>query len=321
MGGGEIGKQKDFGRRKGLLGECVERLVQIGRFGGVGDKNSNSGGGIGLVDVRNGVIISEEMEPVEHGEGVVENGANGVEREAAERAVEFQMDGGLSDGKTSVVDEGEEFEIEGEGLDEHSGESEGEGSAAEEFQSCLGIAEGESERELDEKGITGADNSAEERVVEAGMGVAFGADDRISACTFHHLEKGGDLFRGEIQIGVEKEDEFALALFESGSEGGAFSHIAFEEQTSDGRQFLGGKADLIGGGVRAAVVNDQDFEGDLAAGKKRMNASNVIRDDRLEIMGRHENGKGGIASNQPLKGGGCVWGGRFGAHGGGGVGR
>jgi len=217
--------------------------------------------------------------------------------------MEHHLDGRFRDGKAAMVDEREEFEVEGKGLHEHAGKGIGQRGASKQFEPRLRIAERKAEGELDETVVAGADDPSEKRIVETGGGVSLGSNHGIGAGCFHDLEEGDRLFGRKVEIGVEKEDERAAGAFETGPESGAFAHILFEIEPANMRQLLFGPTDLFGCSIGAAIVNGEDFKRNRKTRKEGMDPTEIGGDNGLEVMRRHKDGKGAFGPNQALQSG------------------
>ncbi len=93
--------------------------------------------------------------------------------------------------------------------------------------------------------------------------------------------------RQEVEVGVEQEDVGAAAEVEAAADGVALAGVFVEDERSDhlGRLLRDG-AKRIGRAVAAAVVDDDDFKGNLA-GQEVADAANVVCDGAGKAVRRH----------------------------------
>ena len=100
------------------------------------------------------------------------------------------------------MNQGEEFKVKGKGLDEDPRKGPLKGVAGEQFESGLGVADGQPEEDLDAPVVDGAHDAALPRVRDARIGMLFGADDDVDLLIVQDPEKFRNLAGRQIEVSV-----------------------------------------------------------------------------------------------------------------------
>ena len=274
-------------RRQRLAGKAFEGFVEVGGGAGAGDDDGDARGRrreFGKFDV---LVVADEPEAVEDGEGVRHHRADGGEGEGAHLVAEVHLDRRLAHLVAVRVGDGEHLKIEGEAFDEHAVEGPLQGLAPEELHAGLGVGRREADEQLDDAVVDPTGESAHEGIVDLGIGMAFGADDDVGAVAEHDVEEAGNLLGKKVEIGVEEEDVRAAAEVEAVADGVALAGVGVENQRADdvGR-LVRDRLDGFGRAIAAAVVDHDDLEGDLA-GEEVTDAADVAGDGACKPIRRH----------------------------------
>ena len=233
------------------------------------------------------LVVADEPEAVEDGEGVRHHRADGGEGEGAHLVAEVHLDRRFADLVAVRVGDGEHLEVEGEAFDEHAVEGPLQRLAPEKLHAGLGVGRREADEQFDEAVVDAAGDSAHEGVVDLGVGMALGANDDVGAVAEHDIEEVRNFFRQEIEVGVEEEDVRASAEVEAAADGVALAGVGVENQRADdiGR-LVRDRLNGFGRAVAAAVVDHDNLEGNLPR-KQVADAADVAGDGACQPIRRH----------------------------------
>ena len=236
------------------------------------------------------LVVAQDLEAVEDGQGVVHDLAHDAGMGAAEDAAGLEIEGyrRLGDAVALVVGDGEDLEVESEALDEHAVKRVGERFAAEQLDARLRVADGQADQDLHQAVVDGTDDLALPGIVQHGVGMPLGADDHVGLFPAHDFEEPDDLLRRQIEVRVQQQNVVAAAGFEPGPQGGAFAGVGVQVDGVNLAEGVRRTCDLLAGPVRAAVVDDNDFKGDPIQ-EYVSHADEVVADAGLQPVGRHDN--------------------------------
>jgi len=154
---------------------------------------------------------------------------------------------------------GEELDVEGEPAGVDKGEYLLEDLFPEGLKAGLRVTEREVEEDLQDQGVDLAHHLPRKGVFESGIGMIFRADYHIGALVPHDPQDPVELFRVEVEVGVEEYHEVSGGVVETLLEGVTLAPVFRDAYGHRASELGGGPPCLLVGVVAASVIDEDDL--------------------------------------------------------------